>query len=416
MEVAEEEKRNVLFMIDTIPKNENVDIPKFSSKFEVLTSLQDRIDVLTKKPRYKPINCCFNCGSDGHSLRDCSEPRDHREIARNKKLFQDSKSNNKNGYVFQRYHLEEEQKYAHYKPGKISKSLRSALGITSYQLPPYIYNMRLLGYPLGWLEEIRVSHSGITMFDGSGNEVTYPEDEEGEVVRPEERDKYDVKKIISYPGFNVPPSSKVTDEYEKFKVPPFDIRQSKECLIEGLKASERNCNHHKFMLQSEIVNIDESIKINTDMEVEDIPEIGLLPEDGCGFIPPLPEHEILPPPPPDDKPVDNNGDVEGSSMNLSLQDLESKKHELLAELNDTSCATTPPSTNLGKIKAVDLGTPVLKSVSPYSCLPSANSFSSNICDVINFENLPDSTGKYEKMSGVIRKVRTKVSKMQLFKS
>lgn len=30
-------------------------------------------------------------------------------------------------------------------------------------------------------------------------------------------------------------------------------------------------------------------------------ETGLLPEDGCGFVPPLPD-EPLPPPPPDDVP------------------------------------------------------------------------------------------------------------------
>lgn len=70
--------------------------------------------------------------------------------------------------MFQRYHVDDEQKFAHFKPGTVSKSLRSALGITSYELPPYIYNMRKLGYPLGWLEEIKVSHSGISMFDGSG--------------------------------------------------------------------------------------------------------------------------------------------------------------------------------------------------------------------------------------------------------
>lgn len=67
---------------------------------------------------------------------------------------------------------------------------------------------------------------------------------------------------------------------------------------------------------------------------------------------------------------------------------------------------------MGKIKTIELGTPVLKNVSPYSQLPSAKNFSVNICDVINFENLPDSTGKYEKMSGVIRKVRTEVLKLQ----
>lgn len=72
---------------------------------------------------------------------------------------------------------------------------------------------------------------------------------------------------------------------------------------------------------------------------------------------------------------------------------------------------TPKST-LGKVKSVDLGTPVLKSVSPYSTLPASSSFSQDVCDVINFENLPDSVGKYEKMSGILRKVRSAISRIQ----
>jgi zinc finger CCHC domain-containing protein 8 len=72
----------------------------------------------------------------------------------------------------------------------------------------------------------------------------------------------------------------------------------------------------------------------------------------------------------------------------------------------------PIISSLGRVKSVDLGTPVLQGSSPYSCLPNPEKFSHDICDVINFENLPDSTGKYEKMSDLIRKVRTVVSRIQ----
>ena len=37
-----------------------------------------------------------------------------------------------------------------------------------------------------------------------------PADEEGEVDN-EDRDKYDIKKIISYPGYNVPPPYDIVD-------------------------------------------------------------------------------------------------------------------------------------------------------------------------------------------------------------
>lgn len=57
------------------------------------------------------------------------------------------------------------------------------------------------------------------------------------------------------------------------------------------------------------------------------------------------------------------------------------------------------------VKSVDLGTPILKSSSPYNKLPPSEKFSKNICDVLNFENLPDSTGKYEQMTEVLQRVR-----------
>lgn len=69
------------------------------------------------------------------------------------------------------------------------------------------------------------------------------------------------------------------------------------------------------------------------------------------------------------------------------------------------------NTSQGSVKSVDLGTPVLQSTSPYSKLPSSEKFSKDICNLINFENLPDSTGKYEQMTGVLQKVRNTLAKL-----
>lgn len=69
------------------------------------------------------------------------------------------------------------------------------------------------------------------------------------------------------------------------------------------------------------------------------------------------------------------------------------------------------NTNQVSVKSVHLGTPILPSTSPYSKLPSSEKFSKDICDVINFENLPDSTGKYEQMSGVLQKVRSTMARL-----
>lgn len=87
------------------------------------------------------------------------------------------------------------------------------------------------------------------------------------------------------------------------------------------------------------------------------------------------------------------------------------------ETTMSQCSSTPIqsskflNTNQNSVKSVHLGTPILPSTSPYNKLPSSEKFSKDICDVINFENLPDSTGKYEQMSGVLQKVRSTMAKL-----
>lgn len=69
----------------------------------------------------------------------------------------------------------------------------------------------------------------------------------------------------------------------------------------------------------------------------------------------------------------------------------------------------PPSVksrdSLGRVLSSTEGTPVLKSSSGHSRLPPRENFSKDICDVINFENLPESTGKFERMRGLLKKVK-----------
>lgn len=79
-----------------------------------------------------------------------------------------------------------------------------------------------------------------------------------------------------------------------------------------------------------------------------------------------------------------------------------------------SPATVNKSTEevtIGSCKGVHMGTPILK-FSPYDTLPRNENFKVGISDVINFENLSNSTGQYVKMQKVLRKVRTAVNKMK----
>lgn len=47
-----------------------------------------------------------------------------------------------------------------------SQELHDALGINTKTLPPFIYRMRELGYPPGWLKEAEMENSGLMLYDG----------------------------------------------------------------------------------------------------------------------------------------------------------------------------------------------------------------------------------------------------------
>lgn len=65
-----------------------------------------------------------------------------------------------------------------------------------------------------------------------------------------------------------------------------------------------------------------------------------------------------------------------------------------------SWLSTPGSGSI----SVEYGTPAEKSSIP--CLPDSEKFKKDITDHIPFENLPDATGTFEKLQGVLQKVRS----------
>lgn len=75
-------------------------------------------------------------------------------------------------------------------------------------------------------------------------------------------------------------------------------------------------------------------------------------------------------------------------------------------------ARNSSSTSQSGTKEIVLGTPVLNSVSPFSLLPNNDAWAVGVSDIIDFENLPDSTGKYMQMKSVIGKIRQFVKQQQ----
>ena len=75
------------------------------------------------------------------------------------------------------YCQDEPQKFGHLSPGLPSAKLTEALGLRRDELPRYIYKMRELGYPPGWLRHAQINQSGITLYhdrSGSGLILSIP--------------------------------------------------------------------------------------------------------------------------------------------------------------------------------------------------------------------------------------------------
>lgn len=168
-EISTNENDENQFMVDTLPTEcaNEAEIPSYNSGDiimldNVVETAKDDADDESKQ-RGGGAGNCWNCGGD-HTIKDCKEKRDPVAIAARRQMFAQKTK-------VERYHLEAEQKYSHLVPGKISSTLREALGLRRHELPLYIYKMRLYGYPEGWLEEAKINHSGLMMIHSEVNKL-----------------------------------------------------------------------------------------------------------------------------------------------------------------------------------------------------------------------------------------------------
>ncbi|KAG6449402.1 hypothetical protein O3G_MSEX006047 [Manduca sexta] len=541
---------NNFFFVDTDPSSSKLDsVPTYRQTSKLMTNAP------VKEPTPPPIArrhlLCFNC--DGcHNLRDCVLPRNNARIAEKRKFMI------KPG----RYHVEDEQRYGHLVPGRISGALRHALGLSRHELPLHIYRMRILGYPPGWLEEARISHSGISMFDSKGNAILDPDEEEGEICETGSKDKFDIKKILDFPGFNVPASPQYREEAHLYDLPPMSDQDSKLLMLQMLAPNAMKAYKRKKLTLSATgatslpLEGQAEMDLDNEDEMAEFPSVPPLPDEAPPPPPPLPPSSPPPlppssppplptplnsssPPPPASPPspaivpkltvpntvapktdaktdsIDDDVVVLGvmqvkdiplpeadflvidetnsSKSNSgggspSLNDLEAKKRLLLdalgedepentafvnnntsegidlesdsekdiannssankidmddsdvleinvsnitdieisnsdnaspnsTQINDekntsTSGINTSLNRSTGHVKTTQYGTPVMNIASPYEKLPSDVKFAKDICDVINFENLPNSTGNYQKMCSLLKKVKNEVDRIQ----
>lgn len=432
-------KKSDTFLVDKTPNFKNLkesndeSTPTYRKSFgrNVLTDDKDS-EASKRRSTNSARNVCFNCDKDTHTLRDCPEPRNMKKV---------NKARNEYSRKELRYHDDNENEYGTLVPGVISNELRAALGLSSTQIPLHVYRMRLFGYPAAWIEEAKIHNSGLSLFVEKDKKQLHPGADDGELG--EHDFKYDVQKIYDYPGFNVQPDHPYMDQYRIYCTPPMMPQHSKEELIRSLGDVVNGYKKTKLR-HSEIVdftntsNLNESSLIVTDMEIEDASDEADMPPGTSVNEAPLPsDSSKKPPEPTEDGELSNDSRSESPDEN----ELKEKRKELLAEIADSSVGDTSsisPSLSSttatfnptqidaiiensenenrdnsakdiqpseGQVDTTVYGCPVLPSFSPFNSLPVGRNFQEGVCDVIAFENLAESTGKYETMKTLIKKVR-----------
>ncbi|XP_030550576.1 zinc finger CCHC domain-containing protein 8 isoform X2 [Rhodamnia argentea] len=144
---------------------------------------------------------CFNCGSYSHSLRECPKPRDNVAVNNARMQHKSKRGQNANSRNSIRYYEDPPAgKFDGLQPGTLDAETRQLLGLGELDPPPWLYRMRELGYPPGYLDiDDEDDMSGITIF--ADTEVK-EESEDGEIMEAEREQKR--RMTVKFPGINAP--------------------------------------------------------------------------------------------------------------------------------------------------------------------------------------------------------------------
>ncbi|XP_042500641.1 uncharacterized protein LOC122078633 [Macadamia integrifolia] len=157
---------------------------------------------------------CFNCGSYNHSLKECPKPRDNDAV--NSARQKHSSKRNQTGGPRQatRYYQDTPGgKYDGLRPGVLSASAREAMGIGEFDPPPWLFRMRELGYPPGYLDPDEDQSSGIKIYADeeikiNADEESKEDQEDGEIFERQDLEpiapQLKLKMSVEFPGINAP--------------------------------------------------------------------------------------------------------------------------------------------------------------------------------------------------------------------
>jgi len=177
------------------------------------------------------------------------------------------------------------------------------------------------------------------------NEVTNGED--GEVEDANNQIEYDTSKLQEWPGFNVDPPKGSRDDTKYHRVPPMQEHQSLTVMKERMGQFEQKAYVRGEMQNTNVVK-----------------------------------------------------EKEGDSSVIEEGEEDATPAVAVQHTPFETCKGTPMV-----VKSKDSGTPICSLYSPFQSLPDAAKWMTNTTDHIFFENLPESTGKYEKMAELLKKAR-----------
>lgn len=107
----------------------------------------------------------------------------------------------------------------------------------------------------------------------------------------------------------------------------------------------------------------------------------------------------------------SNDDSLLNATQSSADVLASSSPVVVASADTSSNETASTSTPLNSSKHSLSGTPLIQSASQFTELPAGSNWSVGVSDIIDFENLADSTGKFQRMKSLIKKVRVTVKQL-----
>lgn len=270
------------------------------------------------------------------------------------------------------------------KPGKISAELREALNIAENDIPLWIYRMRALGYPPGWLKKAVVDTSDIFDTDLPSNEDTDSSDISRKRKNPDRDEvQYDHSKLIEYPGFNSPMPKDCVDYHYYINMPAMLEHQQLEYAKKHMNAFKPIQLPKRTRYTNESTNyLNESnaSTITIDLTEDSNDSVSLIENT-------------------------NNACVENEKDKETEKEKETD-NSLLSSSSSPTPKEIPKSISLPslpeEIKLVSKGSPMPK---PVERAPLEKFSEGVVGELLYFENLPASTGKFDSIRGLLNTIR-----------